>query len=95
MGNYRNFKLVTYFIAQGTARADKRKLEKDMKFFSRYLKLDKVYLEPFRSGIMATEEQVALCRGILEKHGAPYGVRSEPGEGTTFWFRLPGVQPGK
>jgi len=69
MGNYRNFKLVTYFIAQGTARADKRKLEKDLKFFSRYLKLDKVYLEPFRSGIMATEEQVALCRGILEKHG--------------------------
>ena len=27
MGNYRNFKLVYYFIAQGTARAEKEKLE--------------------------------------------------------------------
>ena len=33
MGNYRNFKLVYYFVAQGTARAEKEKLEKDIGFF--------------------------------------------------------------
>ena len=30
-----------------------------------------------------------ICRGILENHGAPYGVDSTPGEGTVFWFELP------
>ena len=33
MGNYRNFKLVYYFVAQGTARAQEEKLEKDIAFF--------------------------------------------------------------
>ena len=69
MGNYRNFKLVYYFIAQGTARAEKRKLEKDIRFFEKYLRPDKVYLEPFRSGIFADGEQVRLCRELFEKHG--------------------------
>ena len=30
-----------------------------------------------------------ICRGILENHGAPYGVDSTAGVGTTFWFELP------
>ena len=33
MGNYRNFRLVYYFVAQATARAEKEKLEKDIAFF--------------------------------------------------------------
>ena len=69
MGNYRNFKLVYYFVAQGTARATREKLEKDVAFFEKYLRPDKVYLEPFRSGVMADEDHVALCREIFEKHG--------------------------
>ena len=69
MGNYRNFKLVYYFIAQGTVRAEKRKLEKDIRFFEKYLRPDKVYLEPYRSGFMADDKQVELCRSIFEKHG--------------------------
>ena len=36
-----------------------------------------------------------ICRGILEKHGAQYGVRSEEGQGTTFWFELPRGQQKK
>jgi two-component system sensor histidine kinase NblS len=28
-------------------------------------------------------------RGILEKHGSPIRMASEPGVGTTFWFDLP------
>ena len=69
MGNYRNFKLVYYFVAQGTVRAQREKLEKDIGFFERYMRPDKVYLEPFRSGILADEEQVELCREVFEKHG--------------------------
>ena len=69
MGNYHNFKLVTYFVAQGTATAEKEKLEKDLAFFERYLRLDKVYLEPFRGGVMADEAHVELVRKILEAHG--------------------------
>ena len=69
MGNYRNFRLVYYFVAQGTARAEKEKLEADLAFFEKYMRVDKVYLEPFRGGIMADEEHVGLCREIFEAHG--------------------------
>ena len=69
MGNYRNFKLVYYFVAQGTAHAEKEKLEKDIAFFEKYMRVDKVYLEPFRSGVMADEEHVELCRKVFESHG--------------------------
>ena len=69
MGNYRNFKLVYYFVAQGTARAEKEKLEKDIAFFEKHMRVDKVYLEPFRSGVLADEEHVELCRKIFEEHG--------------------------
>ncbi|HLG60463.1 MAG TPA: ATP-binding protein [Ktedonosporobacter sp.] len=30
-----------------------------------------------------------LCRIIIEQHGGTVGVQSTPGEGSTFWFRLP------
>ncbi len=69
MGNYRNFKLVYYFVAQGTARAEKEKLEKDIAFFEKHMRVDKVYLEPFRSGVLADEEHVELCRRVFEEHG--------------------------
>ena len=69
MGNYRNFKLVYYFVAQATARAEKEKLEKDIAFFEKHLRVDKVYLEPFRGGIMADEDHVELCRSVFEAHG--------------------------
>ena len=69
MGNYRNFKLVYYFVAQGTAGAEKEKLEKDIAFFEKYLRVDKVYLEPFRSGVLADEAHVELCRKTFEAHG--------------------------
>ena len=69
MGNYRNFKLVYYFIAQGTARADREKLEKDIRFFEQYMRPDKVYLEPYRSSITANADQVELCREVFQSHG--------------------------
>ena len=69
MGNYRNFTLVYYFVAQATARAEKEKLEKDIAFFEKHMRVDKVYLEPFRGGIMADEDHVELCRSVFEAHG--------------------------
>ena len=69
MSHYRNFKLVYYFVAQGTARAEEEKLENEVRFFERYMRPDKVYLEPFRSGVLASEEQVRLCRTVFERHG--------------------------
>ena len=51
--------------------------------------------ENHRRAVIGSGLGLNICRGILEKHEAPYGVRSEPGEGTTFWFRLPVVKnPG-
>jgi CheY-like chemotaxis protein len=36
---------------------------------------------------------LAICRVIIEQHGGEIGVRSEPGTGSTFWFRVPTPPP--
>ena len=69
MSNYRNFELATYFVAAGTCRATEEQLERDIAFFEKHLRLDKVYLEPFRDGHYASEEQVMLCKRVFERHG--------------------------
>jgi signal transduction histidine kinase len=30
-----------------------------------------------------------ICADILQRHGAEYGVDSEPGNGSEFYFRIP------
>ena len=67
MGNYRNFKLVAYFVAKATANVTREELEKQLAFFERYLRLDKVYLEPWR-GELASHEQVEMIRGVFNRH---------------------------
>ena len=68
MGNYRNFQLTVYFVAKGTATATREELEQDLSFFGKHMRLDRVYLEPFREEL-ASHEQVELCRELFEKHG--------------------------
>ncbi|MDO4867034.1 MAG: permease [Clostridia bacterium] len=68
MGNYRNFKLVTYFVAHAAARVTREELEKQLAFLQRHLRLDKVYLEPWR-GELASHEQIEMCREVFHAHG--------------------------
>ena len=69
MGNYRNFKLVTYFVAHATEHIDKETLQKQINWFGKHMRLDKVYLEPFRGGSFASKEQVLMCKEVFEKNG--------------------------
>ena len=68
MGNYRNFKLTTYFVAHAAARVTRDELEKQLAFLERHLRLDKVYLEPWR-GELASHEQIEMCREVFHAHG--------------------------
>lgn len=69
MGNYRNFELAVYFVAAGTAKAERETLERELAFFERHMRIDKVYIEPYRSGTFASAEQVELCKAVFREHG--------------------------
>ncbi|MBQ5319994.1 MAG: hypothetical protein J6K17_12940 [Oscillospiraceae bacterium] len=80
MGNYRNFELVVYFVAHGVKNVNESELGKQIEFFKKYMRIDKVYLEPFRDGCFASEEQLCLCRDIFAKHG----IKSQGGITTSM-----------
>jgi len=80
MGNYKNFDLVVYYVAHGVVRATKEQLQKDIDFFKQYMHLDKVYLEPYRDGTFATEEQLRLCKDVFEANG----IKTEGGITTSM-----------
>lgn len=53
--------------------------------WNRYYKVDKVH----RMATIGTGLGLSIVKGILEAHGAGYGVISKEGAGSTFWFELP------
>ncbi|MBQ8408877.1 MAG: HAMP domain-containing histidine kinase [Clostridia bacterium] len=52
--------------------------------WDRYYKVDKVH----KRAVVGTGLGLSIVKGILESHGASYGVDSTPGIGSTFWFEL-------
>jgi len=103
MGNYRNFKLVTYFVAHAAARITREELEKQLAFIERHLRLDKVYLEPWR-GELASHEQIEMCREVFHAHGievagglttvipTPEGARDKQRLFDTFCYNDPAMR---
>lgn len=52
--------------------------------FDRYYKVDKVH----KRAVTGTGLGLSIVKSILESHGASYGVRSEIGTGSTFFFEI-------
>ncbi len=57
--------------------------------WDRYYKVDKVH----RRATVGTGLGLSIVKGVLEAHGATYGVTSEVGKGSTFYFELEEVNP--
>ena len=45
--------------------------------------------ENHKRAIQGSGLGLSIVRSILEAHNAPYGVESQEGQGSTFWFKLP------
>ena len=45
--------------------------------------------ESHRRAIIGSGLGLSIVQGILMQHGAPYGVDSQEGHGSSFWFELP------
>jgi signal transduction histidine kinase len=65
-------------------------LEEQAQVFERYYRAKRADEEGVGIGL-----GLALAKGIVLAHGGQMGVRSRVGEGTTFWFTLPEVQPSE
>lgn len=52
--------------------------------WDRYYKVDKKHKRP----IMGTGLGLSIVKNIIEMHDGEYGVESQLGKGSTFWFRL-------
>lgn len=56
--------------------------------WDRYYKVDRVH----RMARVGTGLGLSIVKRVLELHGAKYGVESEVGNGSVFWFELPVCQ---
>ena len=57
-----------------------------MRIFNRHTRVRRSdgALQPVGSGL-----GLSIVKSLVERHGGSVGVRSEAGQGATFWFRLP------
>ena len=59
--------------------------------WERYYKVNRS--ENYKRAVKGTGLGLSIVRGVFECHGFRYGVESEEGKGTTFWFECERVQP--
>jgi signal transduction histidine kinase len=52
--------------------------------WDRYYRTDRKH----RRAVIGTGLGLSIVKSIIELHGGTYGVKSEPGKGSVFWFRL-------
>lgn len=52
--------------------------------WDRYYKVDRVH----KRAVVGTGLGLSIVKTVLERHGAAYGVESQVGHGSTFWFEL-------
>ena len=57
--------------------------------WDRYYKIKNYY----KRAVSGSGLGLSIVKNILLLHGAQFGVRSEEGKGSTFWFALPEVSP--
>lgn len=56
--------------------------------WDRYYKVDKTH----KRAVMGTGLGLSIVKNILELHSASFGVESEPGKGSVFWFELEEIE---
>ena len=69
MGKYHNFKLVIYCTAQSMVRITEEELTEQLAFFQKYTGCDKVYLEPYRDGLMIPDDQLRMVKDFFLSKG--------------------------
>ena len=69
MGCYKNFKSVIYCTAQNMVNETEEALLEQLAFFQKYCGVDKVYLEPYRDGLMIPEEQLSMLIRVFKSQG--------------------------
>ena len=68
MSLFKNFKSVTYCVAQWADRISEEELRKEADWLQKYVGIDKVYLETFR-GSFARKEQIEMIKKVLGEYG--------------------------
>ena len=58
------------------------------RIWDRYYKVDKVH----RRAAVGTGLGLSIVKNILDAHGAKFGVSSDLGKGSCFWFELPTIK---
>ena len=88
MRHFKNFKSVIYCPVHWVQRVKEEELEEQLGFYEKYIGVDKVYVEPYRSGRLADREKLLLLKSFFEKHG----VEVAGGFTTTSAREIPGKE---